>query len=61
MASFPNDSKLGYFGINGTKIRSFHLIHTWKHPNNLKRDGPGCKICQKLGYIKHVRCFFAIL
>jgi len=41
------NSKLGHFGINRTKNKIFYLIHTCKPQNNLKRDGPGCKICQK--------------
>jgi len=44
---FAFTSKLGYFGINRTKNKIFYLIHTCKPPYNLKRDGPGCKICQK--------------
>jgi hypothetical protein len=44
---FASTSKIGYFGRNRTKNKIFYLIHTCKPPNNLKRDGPGCKICQK--------------
>ncbi len=33
--------------INNKKLGSFHLIHTRKHPNHLKGDAPGYKICQK--------------
>ncbi len=28
--------------------QGLNLIFTLKHQNNVKRDGPGCKICQKV-------------
>ncbi len=58
---FATTSKLGYFGINRTKNKIFYLIHTCKPENNLKRDDPGCKICQKnfrLDIANALFCYF---
>jgi len=35
-----------FWNKKNKKLRSFQLILTWKHQNNLKSDGPGCKICK---------------
>jgi len=39
--------KKGYFGRNNTNITAFPFNLHFEHENNVKRDGPGYKICQK--------------